>query len=45
VAGTGIVGAMVAKRLAGNRRPAAPRWRTLAHRLLFDAEPGAGSPR
>ncbi len=44
-AGTGIVGAMMAKRLAGNRRPAGPRLRTYAHRLLFDSDPGDDQAR
>lgn len=39
VAGAGIVGAMVAKRLAGNRRPTGPRGRAYASRLLFDRDP------
>lgn len=40
VAAVGVVAAMVAKRLAGNRPPEPPRLRTLAHRLLFDHDPG-----
>ncbi|HEX6569694.1 MAG TPA: glycerol-3-phosphate acyltransferase [Acidimicrobiales bacterium] len=39
VAGTGIVATMLAKRVAGNRRPAGPRLRVYAHRLLFDHDP------
>lgn len=40
VAAAGVVAAMVAKRLAGNRPPEPPRLRTLGHRLLFDHDPG-----
>jgi acyl phosphate:glycerol-3-phosphate acyltransferase len=39
-AGAGIVGTMLAKRLAGNHRPCGPRLRTYAHRLLYDCDPG-----
>src|SRR5690606_39780617 len=41
----GIVGVMVAKRLAGNRPPARRTARTYLHRLLFDRDPdGPGGP-
>jgi acyl phosphate:glycerol-3-phosphate acyltransferase len=40
-AGAGIVGPMLAKRVAGNHRPHGPRLHTYAHRLLFDRDPGA----
>ena len=36
----GIVSVMLAKRVAGNRPPADRAWRTWAHRLLFDRDPG-----
>ncbi len=38
-AGTGIVAAMLAKRVAGNRRPQGPALWTYAHRLVFDHDP------
>jgi acyl phosphate:glycerol-3-phosphate acyltransferase len=41
VAGTGIVGVMLAKRIAGNRRPADPSPRTYLHRMVFDQDPEA----
>jgi acyl phosphate:glycerol-3-phosphate acyltransferase len=39
LAGAGIVATMLAKRLAGNRRPEAPAARAYGHRLLFDRDP------
>jgi glycerol-3-phosphate acyltransferase PlsY len=39
VAGTGIVGVMLAKRVLGNRRPDDPSVRTYVHRLVFDRDP------
>ena len=40
VAGTGIVGVLLAKRIAGNRPPARRSPATYAHRLVFDHDPG-----
>ncbi|HET6950978.1 MAG TPA: glycerol-3-phosphate acyltransferase [Acidimicrobiales bacterium] len=39
VGAAGVVGVMLAKRLAGNRPPDAPDLRTYGHRLLFDRDP------
>jgi acyl phosphate:glycerol-3-phosphate acyltransferase len=41
VAGTGIVGAMLAKRIAGNRAPEDPSLHTYLHRMVFDQDPEA----
>lgn len=50
-AGAGVAGAMLAKRVAGNRRPAGPWAQAALHRLVFDhdaagasAGAGAGAP-
>ena len=40
VAGAGIVGALLAKRVAGNRPPAQPSFAVYLHRLVFDHDPG-----
>lgn len=40
VAGAGIVGALLAKRMAGNRSPARRTADVYLHRLLFDHDPG-----
>ena len=42
VAGAGIVGALLAKRLAGNRPPARRTPAVYLHRLVFDHDPGGG---
>lgn len=39
LAGAGLAGTMIAKRLAGNHPPAEPGWVTYAYRLLFDHDP------
>jgi hypothetical protein len=45
LAGGALAVPMLAKRVLGNRVPAAPRgavtWRTYAHRLVFDHDPRA----
>jgi acyl phosphate:glycerol-3-phosphate acyltransferase len=43
VAGAGIVGALLAKRLAGNRPPGRRTATVYLHRLLFDHDPGGGA--
>ncbi|MGH9112930.1 MAG: glycerol-3-phosphate acyltransferase, partial [Acidimicrobiales bacterium] len=40
VAGAGVAGVMLAKRVAGNRPPERPGMGTYVHRLLFDRDPG-----
>jgi acyl phosphate:glycerol-3-phosphate acyltransferase len=45
LAGAGLAGTMIAKRLAGNRPPAEPGWSTYLHRLLFDDDPTPGARR
>lgn len=40
LAGTGVAGVMLAKRLAGNRPPARPGVEVYLHRLLYDRDPG-----
>jgi acyl phosphate:glycerol-3-phosphate acyltransferase len=42
LAGAGVAGVMLAKRIAGNRPPARPTVDVYLHRLLYDSEPGAG---
>jgi acyl phosphate:glycerol-3-phosphate acyltransferase len=41
LAGAGVAGVMLAKRLAGNRPPARPGVEVYLHRLLYDRDPGA----
>jgi acyl phosphate:glycerol-3-phosphate acyltransferase len=43
-AGTGIVAALLAKRVAGNHAPAGPRLAAYAHRLVFDHDSEATTP-
>jgi glycerol-3-phosphate acyltransferase PlsY len=43
VAGAGIVGALLAKRLTGNRPPGRRTAAVYLHRLLFDHDPGGGA--
>jgi acyl phosphate:glycerol-3-phosphate acyltransferase len=40
LAGAGVAGVMLAKRLAGNRPPARPGVEVYLHRLLYDRDPG-----
>ena len=40
VAGAGVTGVMLAKRLAGNRPPTRPSLDVYLHRLLYDCDPG-----
>jgi acyl phosphate:glycerol-3-phosphate acyltransferase len=40
VAGAGVTGVMLAKRLAGNRAPTRPGLDVYLHRLLYDSDPG-----
>jgi glycerol-3-phosphate acyltransferase PlsY len=41
LAGAGLTGVMLAKRLAGNRPPTRPGLDVYLHRLLYDSDPGA----
>ena len=41
LAGAGVAGVMLAKRLAGNRPPTRPGMEVYLHRLLYDCDPGA----
>src|SRR5690606_32807548 len=41
IAGAGVAGTMLAKRVAGNRRPAGPWLPAALHRLVFGPDPGA----
>jgi hypothetical protein len=43
LAGAGVAGVMLAKRIAGNRPPARPSADVYLHRLLYDSDPGAGA--
>ena len=44
VAGTGIVGVLLAKRMAGNRPPSHRSPAVYLHRLVFDHDPATGEP-
>ncbi|HZA79641.1 MAG TPA: glycerol-3-phosphate acyltransferase [Acidimicrobiales bacterium] len=41
LAGAGVTGVMLAKRLAGNRPPTRPGLDVYLHRLLYDSDPGS----
>jgi glycerol-3-phosphate acyltransferase PlsY len=43
IAGAGIVGALLAKRMTGNRPPARRTAAVYLHRLVFDHDPGGGA--